>query len=247
MRMTSDAESASGPAVQGSAAGIVAGSAYHEDLAGSWSDRYESGAFGRRRAFILAEMADLDFLGRRWVDAGCGSGVFSRELIHRGAEVIGVDASPAMIASAQSAPAPEGGGAVYQLVQSVDTLPFADAAVYGVVCLSVLEYVDSPRETIRELARVLEPGGCVVLTVPNAFSVLRRGQQLIRRAAGIFGKDVWGYLSVSRHGFSRRQCVAEMNAAGLAVVRITGFSPYWQRLLSPIGIGGLWVVVARKR
>jgi 2-polyprenyl-3-methyl-5-hydroxy-6-metoxy-1,4-benzoquinol methylase len=247
MPMTGDAEYSSVVPIDVAAQSIVPGSAYHEGLAAKWTKRYESGAFARRRAFILGEMAGLQFPGTRWVDAGCGSGVFSRELGLRGAEVIGVDASPAMITAARASATPAGSCVTYQLVESIDAIPLDDGAVHGVVCLSVLEYVESPRRTICELARVIEPGGWLIITVPNLYSAIRVAQHTSRAVASVIGWDVWRYLAVSRHSFSRLQCLTELKTAGLDVIRISSFSAYWQGLLSPIGAGGLWVVLARKR
>ena len=49
------------------------------------------------------------------------------------------------------------------------TLPLADASCDGALCSQVLEHVFTPEEFLRELARVLRPGGLLVLTVPFAW------------------------------------------------------------------------------
>ncbi|MEY4938634.1 MAG: hypothetical protein RIQ93_369 [Verrucomicrobiota bacterium] len=46
------------------------------------------------------------------------------------------------------------------------TLPFADASFDGALCSQVLEHVFTPDDFLREIARVLRPGGTLVLTVP---------------------------------------------------------------------------------
>jgi SAM-dependent methyltransferase len=50
---------------------------------------------------------------------------------------------------------------------SINKLPFAEGAYDSVICSEVLEHVDSPEESIRELVRVLKPGGILALSVPR--------------------------------------------------------------------------------
>ncbi len=55
------------------------------------------------------------------------------------------------------------------IIGSLEALPFADASFDVVVCTQVLEHVPEPAETLRELRRVLRPGGKLLLTAPQAF------------------------------------------------------------------------------
>ncbi len=52
-------------------------------------------------------------------------------------------------------------------VSNINKLPFAEGAYDSVICSEVLEHVDSPEESIRELVRVLKPGGILALSVPR--------------------------------------------------------------------------------
>ena len=52
-------------------------------------------------------------------------------------------------------------------VGDINTLPFKDESYDSVICSEVLEHVDSPKDSIKELIRVLKPGGVLALSVPR--------------------------------------------------------------------------------
>jgi 2-polyprenyl-3-methyl-5-hydroxy-6-metoxy-1,4-benzoquinol methylase len=222
---------------------VVPGARYHEDLASRWTDAYKTGSFGRRLRFLEPFLDRVVRPGNRWLDAGCGSGVLSRCLVARGATVIAMDASPAMIARAREA---ESRGIEYRLVASIETLDVPESSLDGVLCSSVLEYVADPTAAVREFHRVLRPGGTLILTVPNRLSAIRMAQHAARTAAGLVGKPLFDYLGVSSHSFSRRSSEDLLHGAGFVVDDVAGFSPYWPRLLVPAGLGALWMLAGHR-
>jgi len=114
---------------------------------------------GRRRV-IGGVIGGLELpRGARILDAGAGSGRNMVDLARRG-RVTGVELSPA---SAEVARA-RGVGEV--ITGSIDRLPFADDAFDLAVSFDVIEHVDDDRATLRELRRVVSPGGRLVVTVP---------------------------------------------------------------------------------
>jgi len=66
-------------------------------------------------------------------------------------------------------------------------LPFDDASFDYVTCVEGLEHLENPFQAIRELARVLRPGGALVLSMPNYLTIERRLKFLI---TGSFTKPV---------------------------------------------------------
>jgi 2-polyprenyl-6-hydroxyphenyl methylase/3-demethylubiquinone-9 3-methyltransferase len=225
---------------------LPAGSAFHEDLAESWSRGYAGGSFRRRLEFLTAQMNGRAHAGQSWLDAGCGTGVLARELAARGASVIAMDASPAMLAHAHDDPTGISLPIRYQLIDSIDTLPIQDQDADGVLCSSVLEYVDDPGAVLREFHRVMRPNGTLILSVPNRRSMIRMGQQAVRLFAGFLGISVFSYLSVSRHAYGRRSIGKMLVQSGFEVEDTLLFSPYWPHVLGPLELGALWVVVARR-
>jgi SAM-dependent methyltransferase len=103
--------------------------------------------------------------GARVLDVGCGVGQVVARLTEAGFEAYGVDVSEPNIARARQF---SGRCALYDGRH----LPFPDAHFASVGALNVLEHVEAPEAFIRELSRVTEPGGRVVLSSPNFFRVL---------------------------------------------------------------------------
>ena len=101
--------------------------------------------------------------GRRTLDLGCGEGRLSRDLHRLGHRVVGVDASPLLVAAARTA-APE----IEAHVADAADLPFADGEFDCVIAFMSLQDVDDYAQAVREAARVLAPGGrfCVAIVHP---------------------------------------------------------------------------------
>lgn len=100
--------------------------------------------------------------GMRVLDAGCGNGRIAGWLAARGADVVGIDPSPAMIAAAMSRVA-----CATFLEADVESLPFGDHEFDAVLTVTVLQYLAlSPARfssALRELRRVLRRSGRIVL------------------------------------------------------------------------------------
>src|SRR5205085_6557808 len=116
---------------------------------------------------LYAKYADTlkpDQPGARALDVGCGVGQVVARLNEAGFEAHGVDVSQPNIERAQK---------VCPRCQLYDgrKLPFADGHFLSAGALNVLEHVDEPEAFIRELVRVVAPGGKVVLSSPNFFRV----------------------------------------------------------------------------
>jgi SAM-dependent methyltransferase len=98
--------------------------------------------------------------GRLTLDVGCGEGRVTRDLRDLGHTVIGIDSSETMIAAARKADP----GAEYVLADAA-ALPFPDGHADLVVAFMSLMDVDDMAGAVRELARVLEPGGRLAAAV----------------------------------------------------------------------------------
>jgi len=109
-------------------------------------------------AEIVAAVAGAE----RVLDAGCGSGRLTVALAQAGAAVTGVDTNVAQLGVAAQRASEAGVALTLREADFNDVLPFADAAFAAVVSrLSVMAAAD-PVATLRELGRMLEPGGRVV-------------------------------------------------------------------------------------
>jgi SAM-dependent methyltransferase len=101
--------------------------------------------------------------GARWLDAACGPGLVARGLAPRVAEVHGVDMTPAMVDVARREAAAEGIGNAVFSVGDATALDFADGAFDGAVTRFSLHHIPVPGRALEELARVVRPGGAVVV------------------------------------------------------------------------------------
>jgi demethylmenaquinone methyltransferase / 2-methoxy-6-polyprenyl-1,4-benzoquinol methylase len=114
-----------------------------------------------RRALVSA-LAPQD--GQRILDVATGTGMVAAELLARAdCSVVGIDQSPQMLAAARArfAPSSSERSRVELIEAQAEALPFADASFDALTFTYLLRYVDDPAATMRELARVVRPGGRV--------------------------------------------------------------------------------------
>ena len=98
--------------------------------------------------------------GQRILDVATGTGMVAFALAQRGAEVTALDQSAAMLAVARRR-TPPSAGRVEFVTGEAEHLPFADGAFDALTFTYLLRYVDDPAATMRELARVVRPGGLI--------------------------------------------------------------------------------------
>lgn len=156
-----------------------------------------------RRAVLEAVLDGLSLpASLRILDAGCGSGRNMVALAARG-RVTGVEPASASLQVARE----RGVGDV--VPGSLDEpLPFADGAFDLAVALDVLEHVADDEAALRELARVIAPGGRLLVTVPQ------------------YGW-LWGEHDVLAHHhrrYTRALLLGRASAAGLGRERVTAFN-----------------------
>lgn len=123
-------------------------------------------AFRRRAAWILAEIGARFPAGNcDLLDIGCGQGFYFPLYLAMGARVTGVEADPVPLAQAMARG--QALGAEVHAAQA-EHLPFASGGFDAVVLSEVLEHLTNPELALAEAARVLRPGGLLLVTVPHA-------------------------------------------------------------------------------
>ena len=101
--------------------------------------------------------------GLRVVDVGTGTGVLALELARAGLRVVGVDRSAPMLDAARAKAARDGVGAVEFRLGDAAALPLADGEADAAFAHMVLQYLPKPADAVREMARVVAPGGTLVV------------------------------------------------------------------------------------
>jgi len=132
-----------------------------------WFDRragsYESGVTSRWRDPVQRESLEALQLGAedRLLDVGCGTGAACRSAASVTASVVGIDLSPEMVRQAREFAS--GLANVHFEIADSEHLPFDDGAFTAVVCSNSFHHYPDPGRAVREMTRVLAPGGRLVL------------------------------------------------------------------------------------
>jgi ubiquinone/menaquinone biosynthesis C-methylase UbiE len=101
------------------------------------------------------------------LDAGCGTGVFTLDILALGARVVGLDISLSMLIWARQKAM---GYPFHTVIGNMMNLPFSDCAFDKVVSVTALEFIKDARGALKELFRVTKKGGCLVVATLNSLS-----------------------------------------------------------------------------
>jgi demethylmenaquinone methyltransferase / 2-methoxy-6-polyprenyl-1,4-benzoquinol methylase len=126
-----------------------------------WSALLSLGQDPRWRRFLVSRIrAGPD---DTVLDVATGTAAVAIELVRQtGCSVVGLDQSPEMLAEAgRRVAAADLAGRIELVEGTADHLPFEDASFAGLTFTYLLRYVDDPGRTLRELARVVRPGGSI--------------------------------------------------------------------------------------
>jgi ubiquinone/menaquinone biosynthesis C-methylase UbiE len=130
-------------------------------------ERYFVPAIGAPAAKDLIEIAALR-PDERVLDVACGTGVVARlasQMVGAAGTVAGLDIHPGMLAVARSTAPPD--MAIDWHEASVEAMPLPEASFDAVLCQMGLQFVPDKHAALREMRRVLAPGGRLILTVPG--------------------------------------------------------------------------------
>jgi ubiquinone/menaquinone biosynthesis C-methylase UbiE len=118
------------------------------------------------------------------LDAGCGTGIFTADILETGARLVGLELSLAMLRRALT----KCPGQKFQPVNGdMQRLPFADASFHKAISITAIEFIQDARIAVKELFRVTKPGGFIVVATLNSLSPW--AQQ--RKAAGQKGHPLF--------------------------------------------------------
>ena len=184
-----------------------------------WPLNNESNRHRAVRSWLASLAPGLSLL-----DAGAGVQRYRDAAVHlayvsqdfgdyKGGEAFGDRDSPAWDASS------------CDLVCDIAEIPVADGCFDAILCTEVFEHLSEPQRALRELARVLKPGGCILLTAPFR---------------ALYHQDPYFYFS----GFSRYWYQHHAAACGLVIERIEPNGGYFgdgaQELVRIVRMGPLW-------
>jgi 2-polyprenyl-3-methyl-5-hydroxy-6-metoxy-1,4-benzoquinol methylase len=198
---------------------------YHASLADGWERRCRKRSFQMRQTVLLKSLQGSDLAGTLWLDAGCGTGTLARWLATRGCGVLGVDAASEMVVAANQSAQSENYSDRLSFVRitTIARLALDDCSLDGILCSSVLEYVPDPSVCLTEFARVLKPGGLLLVSVPNRKSVVRRMQLACHQLGHLLGRRWCKFMDYSRHQYSSREFERLLVQAGFSGEKLVPF------------------------
>jgi ubiquinone/menaquinone biosynthesis C-methylase UbiE len=123
--------------------------------------------------------------GEHILDAGCGTGIFTRDFLAAGARITGIDISLPMLLRAKEK---AGGDPLLLLAGDILRLPFVDEAFDKTVSVTALEFIRDAGAAVRELFRVTKRGGFIVVASLNSLSpwAARRKAEVEKKPDSIF-------------------------------------------------------------
>lgn len=159
--------------------------------------------------------------GKRCLEIGCATGTSSWLLRQRGGEWTSTDFDPKQVDSARQLLGDD--------VMLIDAgpLPFPDASFDVVVGINFLEHLEDDAGFVREMVRVLRPGGAFVLTCPDGVSN-RLGYRLKKLYR--FTADTGGF-GHARDGYLKHELERLIRDAGLRIERLDSYSRLFTELV----------------
>ncbi len=165
---------------------------------------------------VFALMGNLR--GLRVLDVGCGDGAYSIHAARLGARVTGLDISPAMLDAARHR-ADAAGVSIEWREGRAEALPFPAASFDIIMAVTVLCFVPDAAAAVREMARVLQPGGILVIGELGRYSLWA----FARRIRGWFGDRFWRDAHFWTPGELRR--LVESNGMKFSALRGAVYYP----------------------
>lgn len=165
--------------------GASADSGYFAESYKRWrSSRLGQITDSLEECLILELLGDVDRLDV--LDVGCGDGALAVTLSHRGARVTGLDPDQRMLEAAHALAEAESFDLIL-VPGRAEALPFADEMFDRVIAVTVLCFISQADQAIAEMARVLKPGGRLVIGELGRWSLWAA----IRRVRGWLGAHRW--------------------------------------------------------
>lgn len=182
--------------------------------------------------------------GEQVLDVGCGRANDAMDLARRGGSCLGLEPSETMIYHAKRDIAKDGTGVV--LLRGIgEDMPLKSHSLDKVICKGALDHFPTPEKAIMEMARVVKPGGAVIITVANLDSLgfrlgrtfFVRFRKMLRREESIYEK-IWQTPFDHTYRFDyktlNKMVKQHMKVDDSIGVSLFFASPWWGSILSKL-------------
>ena len=158
-----------------------------------------------------------DIKGKRVLEVGVGTGRFSMELAKQGANVTALDPTNAMLTVAKEKAAINGVINRVSLVRaSGNNLPFRDSSFDVVICMHVLKHLPTYKEVLKEIARVTNSSGFIIVNSPNSWSFYLP-TAIYSSMRHVLGKNIYSGL------FTKWGLRKVLEDTGFTIEKVKGF------------------------
>ncbi len=168
--------------------------------------------------------------GHRFLDIGCGDGLFSSMVRRNYDHVYGIDGSATALQKMKT----NGGGIPILADLDGGFLPIADKVMDLVSCLDVIEHVFDPEKLIAEVYRVLKKNGVFILTTPNIRFIDHIRSILIKGQFPKTSHDEFCYDGGHIHYFTFKDISKLLEKAGFKIKLEKGFDEKKYRSLKTL-------------
>lgn len=185
----------------------------------TWQVKLSSKSLKKSEKLRILASTLPSFEGALCLEVGCDRGVTSYHLRQRGGRWISVDTEAIHVRETRNL--------VETGVVQIEPLrlPFRDGAFQCVAVVDFLEHVEDDHAFLRELRRVLAPGGALYVTVPRSDErlVINRLKELARMTP-----DLYGHV---RHGYTVPELRGKVESAGFRVTLVRTYSRFFTELV----------------
>lgn len=194
---------------------------FYNEFADEFDKKMNKYDLQRRLDIVFKELLPKSIEGKKLLDAGCGTGHFSKLAMEKGAVVTSMDTGEKLLEKVAEKCNSE------LVLGSVLDMPFNDNYFDFIISSEVIEHTEAPYKALMEFYRVLKPNGILALTVPNRFwkwSCVIANALKIRPYEGM---ENWvGYKRLRK----------ELETVGFKIIRYRGFHlfPFQIKFLHPV-------------
>jgi 2-polyprenyl-3-methyl-5-hydroxy-6-metoxy-1,4-benzoquinol methylase len=198
--------------------------AYFTDDTEQFAANYRSKpSFNDRLNLFQAAVQRSAPIPAKVLDFGCGPGVIATAVSRQGYDVLGTDGSVGMVERSNSAAtAADLDNLRFELV-SATTAKFPTEHFDVIICSSVIEYLSEDMAVLSHLVDSLKFGGSLLVSVPNARSLIGIAERSVRCLRRFCRLDIGRHFDYSLRHYSPTRFAAQLSSLGLEVQRRTSF------------------------
>lgn len=160
----------------------------------AWPERYDSwfttplGRLIKKYESRLLEDLLQPMPGELILDAGCGTGIFTLDILQKGARVVGVDISLPMLRRAKEKSKEY---SFHGVMADMLALPFAREIFDRVISITALEFIPEGEKAVQEMFRVAKKGAIIVVATLNSLSPWAQRRKAEAKEDSIFARAIF--------------------------------------------------------